>query len=219
MFAARVAKLGELQPACSGLLVLGRRIVPVLALRTLQGNDLAHDTSSLMWPATSAGKQLVLQLEPFKLRHLTRRNAGLMGPCCPIPEFLKRDSQAVRHTLVLIYYPRKPVNAEAQSQTLSASCLFDVRPQDLVHTRLPPSSRAPKRLHDIWRQPDRNRHLLRCLLLPSLAARQCLLKPLGQFAKRHRFRKRSARPLRILSCRRRFTGSLHNDLVHLWSPS
>ena len=42
MLAARIAKLGELQPARGRLLVLGRRIVPVLALRTLQGNNLAH---------------------------------------------------------------------------------------------------------------------------------------------------------------------------------
>jgi hypothetical protein len=42
VLAAGVAKLGELEPACGGLLVLRRRIVPVLAIRTLQGNDLAH---------------------------------------------------------------------------------------------------------------------------------------------------------------------------------
>jgi hypothetical protein len=107
MLAARVAKLVELQPASGGLLVLRRRIVPVLAIRTLQGNDLAHDTSSLVWPTTSVGKQLASLLEPFSSAHLTRRDAGLMDPCCPIPELLKRDSQAVRHTLVLIYYPRK----------------------------------------------------------------------------------------------------------------
>ena len=42
MLPARVAKLGELQPSRGRLLVLRRRIVPVLAIRTLQGNDLAH---------------------------------------------------------------------------------------------------------------------------------------------------------------------------------
>jgi len=83
MFAACVAKLGELQPACSGLLVLGRRIVPVLALRTLQGNDLAHDTSSLVWPATSAGKQLVLQLEPFKAPPPDTPQRRAYGPLLP----------------------------------------------------------------------------------------------------------------------------------------
>lgn len=59
VLAARITKLGELQPSRGCLLVLGRRIVPVLALRTLQGNDLAHDTSSLVWPTTSVGKQHV----------------------------------------------------------------------------------------------------------------------------------------------------------------
>ncbi len=42
VLAARVAELRELQTASGGLLVLGRGVVPVLALRTLQGNDLAH---------------------------------------------------------------------------------------------------------------------------------------------------------------------------------
>src|ERR1700679_3241212 len=102
MLAARVAKLFEVQPASGGLLFLRRRIVPVLAIRALQGNDLAHWTSSLIWPTTSVGKQ-----QPFEiLLQPTRRDAGLMGPCCPIPEFLKRDGRAVRHTLFLVYYPR-----------------------------------------------------------------------------------------------------------------
>jgi hypothetical protein len=42
MLPARVAKLGELQPSRRCLLVLRRRIVPVLAIRTLQCNDFAH---------------------------------------------------------------------------------------------------------------------------------------------------------------------------------
>jgi hypothetical protein len=42
VFAAGVAELGELKPPGGGLLVLGRGVVPVLASRTLQGNDLAH---------------------------------------------------------------------------------------------------------------------------------------------------------------------------------
>jgi hypothetical protein len=57
MLPAGVAKLGELEPPRGGLLVLGRRIVPVLAIRALQGNDLAHDyflsrmASHLGWQA------------------------------------------------------------------------------------------------------------------------------------------------------------------------
>ena len=39
---ANFAELRHLQAPGRRLLVLGRRIVPVLAIRTLQGNDLAH---------------------------------------------------------------------------------------------------------------------------------------------------------------------------------
>ncbi len=39
---ARVAELLELKPSGRRLLVLRGRVVPVLAIRTLQGNDLAH---------------------------------------------------------------------------------------------------------------------------------------------------------------------------------
>jgi hypothetical protein len=42
VLAARIAELLELQTACRSLLVLGRRIVPVLAVRALEGNDFAH---------------------------------------------------------------------------------------------------------------------------------------------------------------------------------
>ena len=42
VLAARVAELRHLQTASGRLLVLRRRIVPVLACRTLQCNDLAH---------------------------------------------------------------------------------------------------------------------------------------------------------------------------------
>ena len=42
VLAARVAELRELQPTRRRLLVLGRRVVPVLALRALQGDNLAH---------------------------------------------------------------------------------------------------------------------------------------------------------------------------------
>ena len=45
VLAARIAKLGELETARGGLLVLGGRIVPVLAHRALQGYDLAHKSS------------------------------------------------------------------------------------------------------------------------------------------------------------------------------
>ena len=42
MLTARIAELGHLETAGGGLLVLGRRVIPVFALRTLQCDDLAH---------------------------------------------------------------------------------------------------------------------------------------------------------------------------------
>jgi hypothetical protein len=39
---AMPAKLLEFQPLRGGLLVLGGRVVPVLALRALEGNDVAR---------------------------------------------------------------------------------------------------------------------------------------------------------------------------------
>jgi hypothetical protein len=67
VLAAGVAELRELEPPGGGLLVLGGRVVAVLAIRALEGNDLAHWvvllvhrlTSPGIWPATSADKQLV----------------------------------------------------------------------------------------------------------------------------------------------------------------
>ena len=54
---AGIAKLGELQPSRGCLLVLRGRIVPILTIRTLQCNDLAHNNflssvaSHLGWQA------------------------------------------------------------------------------------------------------------------------------------------------------------------------
>ena len=42
VLAAELAELRELQTARGRLLVLGSRVVPVLALRALQRNDFAH---------------------------------------------------------------------------------------------------------------------------------------------------------------------------------
>ena len=86
VLAAGIAELRELKPARGRLLVLRRRVVPVLAIRTLQGDDLAHWVllELLTWPATSTGKQLgriaATSEASLPLRtpaRLTRRNAGL----------------------------------------------------------------------------------------------------------------------------------------------
>jgi hypothetical protein len=42
VLAARVAELLELETAGRRLLVLRRRVIAVLAIRALEGNDLAH---------------------------------------------------------------------------------------------------------------------------------------------------------------------------------
>jgi hypothetical protein len=42
MLAAPIAELRELEPAGGRLLVLRRRVIPFLAIRTLQGNYFTH---------------------------------------------------------------------------------------------------------------------------------------------------------------------------------
>jgi hypothetical protein len=87
VLAAGVAELGKLQPASSGLLVLGGGVVPVLARGTLQGDDLAHWVvllyielaSHLGWQAACRSGWTLEETS-----RLTRRDTGLIGPCCQI---------------------------------------------------------------------------------------------------------------------------------------
>ena len=95
VLAARVAKLGELETSCRGLLVLGGRVVPVLAHRTLQADDLAH-TLLLTWPATSAGKQLVQN----HFRHAATQGNG---PCNQFLIVTERGAVRPRSSLSIIY--------------------------------------------------------------------------------------------------------------------
>ena len=46
VLAADFAKLVHFDPTCRGLLVLGRRVVTVLAITALQRNDFSHDPIS-----------------------------------------------------------------------------------------------------------------------------------------------------------------------------
>ena len=46
VLAARPAKLVELQPARGGLLVLGGRVIAILAITALQRNDFAGHSAS-----------------------------------------------------------------------------------------------------------------------------------------------------------------------------
>jgi len=127
MLPARVAKLGELQPTRGCLLVLRRRIVPILTIRTLQCNDLAHNDF-----LSSVASHLGWQAACFSRRSRSpppdtpRRRVKVPATC--IPE-LKRDSQAVRHTLVLIYYPRNPPKAEEEFRPGLAFAFLATIPQ------------------------------------------------------------------------------------------
>jgi hypothetical protein len=101
VLAARIAKLGELKATGRRLLVLGRGVVPVLADRALKGDNFAHFRVLLVWPTTSVGKQP-------SLIQVTRRDAGLMGPCCPIPEIVVRDQSGQAHALPHLLSTKSP---------------------------------------------------------------------------------------------------------------
>ena len=47
MGSAKLAVLLHLQPVLHGPIVLGRRIIPLLTVRTGQGNDISHDIATL----------------------------------------------------------------------------------------------------------------------------------------------------------------------------
>ena len=77
---ANFAELRHLQTASRRLLVLRGRIVPVLAIRTLQGNDLAHRGYFLSSLASHLGWQAACPMETEISAHLTRRDAGHKAP-------------------------------------------------------------------------------------------------------------------------------------------
>jgi hypothetical protein len=102
VLAAGVAELRELKSARGRLLVLRRRVVPVLAHRTLQGDNFAHCLLLLSWPATSAGKQRGVW-------HAATQ--GLFAPSAnPELSYGKRCGQATHN---LLHYPTKSEFAEA----------------------------------------------------------------------------------------------------------
>src|ERR1017187_115170 len=96
----------------------------------------------LTWPATSAGKQLGRLLVP-----LTRRDAGLIWPLLPNPEFScgKRCGQATHILLIL----STKMTQNGSPATHAEGALFDVPPQNLVHSGLPTGARCPKGFHAI----------------------------------------------------------------------
>jgi hypothetical protein len=120
VLAAGIAELGELKPAGGGLLVLGGGVVPVLACRTLQGDDLAHWVILLYIElASHLGWQAACWVDRFcESAHLTRRDTGLLAPAAN-PDFLfgKMCGQA---THSFFHYPRKRPFGEADGDELGA---------------------------------------------------------------------------------------------------
>jgi len=125
VLAAGVAELGELQPASGRLLVLGGGVVPVLASRTLQGDDLAHWLVLLyiyIELASHLGWQAACRLDwtPKSSSRLTRRDTGLIGPCCQILNCASggQSGQATlnQRNYLLKIGSGKAANDETQSQ-------------------------------------------------------------------------------------------------------
>ncbi len=113
---AGIAELRKLQTTRRRLLVLGRRVIAVLANRALQSDDLAHDESSLVWPATSAGKQLISQ-STFRPFDTPRRRVE--APATFIPEIVLRgkDRSGTQSSSFIIHQnpeSRKPTIRCAQ---------------------------------------------------------------------------------------------------------
>ena len=121
VLAARIAKLGELETSGGGSLVLGGGIVPVLAHRALQADDLAH-WISLVWPATSAGKQRAILLR----RALTRRDAGLGAPAARYLSCETKDERSGHARSTPIIH-----ESTAFEKRLSSRSGFPQKPTDL----------------------------------------------------------------------------------------
>jgi hypothetical protein len=143
VLAARIAKLGELETSSRGLLVLSGRVVPVLAFRTLQADDLAH-TLLLTWPATSAGKQLAIG----KPADTPRRR--VTAPAALIPELSwvsdsgrpSWDPQRLRRLRPLIDYLAKQQKAE-DAPRAPASSFISVTCRRSRAREHRPEARAP----------------------------------------------------------------------------
>ncbi len=75
---ANFAELRHLQTPGCRLFVLRCRVVPVLAIGTLQGNDLAHGEYFLSSLASHLGWRAAYPMD--RTFHLTRRDAGHKAP-------------------------------------------------------------------------------------------------------------------------------------------
>jgi hypothetical protein len=79
MLAALAAKLGELETACSRLLVLGGGVILILAISTLQLNDFAGHLVELLSKCAQLSLSLV-RVEARISKISLRGNQGLKPP-------------------------------------------------------------------------------------------------------------------------------------------
>jgi hypothetical protein len=96
VLAACIAKLGHLETASGGLLVLRRRIVAILTGRALQCDDFAHWFYFLSSLASHIGWRAVC----FGLL-LTRRDAGFGAPAALFLKLCFWDQSGQAHALPL----------------------------------------------------------------------------------------------------------------------
>ena len=88
VLAADFAKLVHFDPTCRGLLVLGRRVVTVLAIAALQSNDFSHDPIS--HSPTLAESALIPERPIHAMRKLgqTTSSGGGYRRSCRLPRTL-----------------------------------------------------------------------------------------------------------------------------------
>jgi len=101
VLAAGVAELRHLQTPGGRLLVLRRRIVPVLTCRTLQCDDLAHWFYFLSSLASHLGWQAAYPENRNSRLLLTRRDAGLRAPATLFLNFASGNPSGQAHALPL----------------------------------------------------------------------------------------------------------------------
>ncbi len=139
MLPARIAELRELQTACRRLLVLRRRVVPVLAIGALQRDDLAHCFLSLSKVASHLGWQAAAV---FTYDTPQRR---VLGPATD-PDCVAEDKRSGRARL--LHYLSKPQfrKARRRSSLTGAACPYLIISEIVpAPTVLPPSRIANRR--------------------------------------------------------------------------
>ena len=102
VLAAGIAELRELKPPSGRLLVLRRRVVPVLAHRTLQCDNVAHFVCSPNVASHFGWQAACLWRVDDDPAPLTRRDTGPLAPAAnPELSYGKRCGQATHNLLLL----------------------------------------------------------------------------------------------------------------------